>query len=110
MLAVLIANRTGPRRTNTATAALRTRAPPRPRECTRLLIDLSVSGDIDRPAFAVDEREPRLSAGDRSTEREAPQSALESIDRPEAPGRVGPRRAEGLPMAAVVDEQLDHHP
>src|SRR5271168_1452919 len=74
-----------------------------------LLIGMSVSGDIDCPAIAVGEWECGLSAEDLRAEREVSGAALELVGDLEPAIGAGARVAEGLPMSAVMHEQLDDH-
>src|ERR1700677_4487861 len=70
---------------------------------------MSVSGDIDCPAIAVGECEAGLSAEDLRAEREAPGAALGLVGDVESCVGAGARVAEGLPVSAVMHEQLDDH-
>jgi hypothetical protein len=74
------------------------------------MVGMSVSGDIDRPAFSVCERKSGLAAEHRRPEWEAPGAALELVDDLKATTRICLRDSEGLPPSAVVDEQLDRDP
>jgi hypothetical protein len=62
---------------------------------------------MDRPAFSECEWEVALAPEHNRPEWEPPDAALELVGDAELPARVRAWIAEWLPMAAVMNEQLD---